>query len=259
MKGVPELVLNPFLDFLIAIGTRVLSWFLLDGKGRLAANVALIFANLVPILGVLFFHWNSFSVLMIYWFESAVIGVFNIARLVSSGAVDKEGLFSILGLAAGLFLAAFFAVHYGMFLFVHMIFLLVGGSISGALPIEMGDPFRMIPAYFKSQGHVAWDILSDPWTFFVSPLFGVSLILISTAVHFYSDYIRPKAYRILSPQDCMMEPYPRIVIMHLAIIFGFIFTAVLKWPAGIMAVFVLVKTVSDVRLLNRSFRKRQTV
>ncbi|MBL8994980.1 MAG: hypothetical protein JNM63_16650 [Spirochaetia bacterium] len=251
--------MNPFFNVLLVCGGRILSWFLLDGKGRLAANVALVIANLVPILGVLFFHWNSFSVLMIYWFESAVIGVFNIARLVSSGAVDKEGLFSVLGLAAGLFLAAFFTVHYGLFLFVHMIFLLVGGSISGALPVEMGDPFRMIPAYFEFQGLAARDVLADPLMFFVSPLFAVSLVLISAAVHFYTDYIRPKAYRILSPQECMMEPYPRIVIMQVAIIFGFILTAVLKWPAGIMAVFVLVKTASDVRLLNRSLRNRQTV
>lgn len=173
---------------------------------------------------------------MIYWFESAVIGFFNIARLISSGAVNKEGIFSFLGLAAGLFLAAFFVVHYGLFLFVHLIFLMVGGSISGALPIQMGDPFAMIPAYFKLQGEAIREIVLDPFAFLFSPLFGVSLIVISTAVHFYSDFLRPRAYRFLSPPECMMEPYPRIVIMQIAIIFGFILTAVLKWPAGIMAV-----------------------
>lgn len=251
--------MNPFFDFLIAIGTRALSWFLLDGKGRLAANIALVLANLVPILGVLFFHWNAFSVLMIYWFESLVIGVFNLARLVSSGAVSREGVFSMLGMAAGIFLAAFFTVHYGLFLFVHLIFLMVGGSISGALPIQMGDPFSMIPAYFKFQGRLVQEFVSDPAAFFLSPLFGASLIVISTAFHFYSDFLRPRAYRFLSAAECMMEPYPRIVVMQVAIIFGFMLTAVLKWPAGIMAVFVLVKMASEVRLLNRAFQKREAV
>ncbi len=239
------------------LGTRLIPWFLLEGKGLFYANLALILANLLPIVGVLFFKWNPFLVLILYWFESAVIGFFNVLRLVSSGAVRADGLFSFWGLLGGTFLSAFFVFHYGMFLFVHLIFLLVGGSLTDSLKLPMGDPFEMVGTFFASQTTLGQTILQDPTAFFLSPLFAGGMIILATAIHFYSDFVRSKAYRVLSPQKVMMDPYPRIIVMHLAIMFGFLATVLLKLPAAIMAVFVVVKIATDIKILNRSYRQRQ--
>ena len=42
---------------------------------------ALILANAVPILGVLFLGWTVFPLVLVYWLENAVIGGFNVAKM----------------------------------------------------------------------------------------------------------------------------------------------------------------------------------
>ena len=37
----------------------------------------LIGANLVPLIGVLFFKWDIFSIMLLYWLESGVVGFLN--------------------------------------------------------------------------------------------------------------------------------------------------------------------------------------
>jgi hypothetical protein len=41
----------------------------------------LILANLLPLMGVLFFDWSLFAVMYLYWFENVIIGLFNIMRM----------------------------------------------------------------------------------------------------------------------------------------------------------------------------------
>ena len=52
---------------------------------------------------------------MLYWMENLVIGVMTPPRMVFI-LLAKYGL---VGLLSGLFLSAFFTLHYGMFCFVH--------------------------------------------------------------------------------------------------------------------------------------------
>lgn len=42
---------------------------------------ALIFANTVPLIGVLFFEWSLFAIIFLYWMENIVIGFFNLLRM----------------------------------------------------------------------------------------------------------------------------------------------------------------------------------
>jgi hypothetical protein len=45
------------------------------------SNVFLIVANCVPIIGILYFDWSLFSILIGYWTETAVIGIFTFAKI----------------------------------------------------------------------------------------------------------------------------------------------------------------------------------
>ena len=47
--------------------------------GRLSV-AALVAANLVPILGVLLWDWDVFLLLLLFWSENVIIGIFGIAR-----------------------------------------------------------------------------------------------------------------------------------------------------------------------------------
>ena len=81
------------------------------------STLLLIAANWIPIVGVLYWGWDVFVLLVLYWLETAIIGVWTIARIV----LAPRG--SIGPLAARLAMAAFFVVHSGMFMGVHMVFL----------------------------------------------------------------------------------------------------------------------------------------
>jgi len=72
-------------------------------------------ANLLPLVGVLFWDWDVFFLLLLFWCENVIIGLFGIARIIVSGT--NENTFE------GLFLPVFFLIHYGGFMFGHFMVL----------------------------------------------------------------------------------------------------------------------------------------
>jgi hypothetical protein len=87
--------------------------------------IALLAANLTPLVGVVFWGWDAFVLLMLYWLETAVIAFWTIVRIALTprdalGGIHFEGSDKP---AAPLALAAFFTVHAGIFMGVHFMFL----------------------------------------------------------------------------------------------------------------------------------------
>ncbi|HUR62297.1 MAG TPA: DUF6498-containing protein [Candidatus Thermoplasmatota archaeon] len=85
---------------------------------------SLIAANLLPLLGLVLLRWDIGTLLLLYWAETAVIGL---ATIVEAG-VRTHG--------KALLALPFFLVHAGMFMGVHAVFLTVlflGGSPSAVL------------------------------------------------------------------------------------------------------------------------------
>ena len=91
-------------------------------------------ANLVPLVGVLFFDWSLFTIMFCFWLESAVIGCLNILKLV------------IVANILSIIMVPFFIVHYGAFMSGHLVFIFAlfspdEMSFSGFLP----PPDLLIP------------------------------------------------------------------------------------------------------------------
>jgi hypothetical protein len=172
--------------------------------------ISLLLANAVTIALALLQDWAIGTVLAVYWFQSVTIGLFTLVRLlgITAGGDGRERL-------KGIALAGFFAVHYGLFHFVYLVFI-VAFVLSGAYGIA--DPLG---------------IAVGCAVFFVNHL--VSFI-----------WYRPREEA--SPEAIFAEPYARIVPMHLTIIFGGFVTAMLPGAAGtrlVLLVFLLLKTAAD--------------
>ena len=97
-------------------------WRALPRKGqppRLEKPVSawvLVAANLVPLAGVLFWGWDAFALIALFWMENVVIGVFFVLRMLALDPRDPA-------LWAGkLFMVPFFCFHYGMFTAIHGVF-----------------------------------------------------------------------------------------------------------------------------------------
>lgn len=113
------------------------------------SSIALVAANFVPVAGVLFLDWRVSEVMLLYWAESAVIGLYNLARM------------WVVGRWSTLLMGPFFVGHYGAFMAVHLLFLyslLIQGAGSPGDPtlIEVFEDFvalaPVLGAFFVSHG-----------------------------------------------------------------------------------------------------------
>jgi Family of unknown function (DUF6498) len=204
--------------------------------GALAANLipvsgrafGALAANLIPVAGVLFGGWSAGLLLLIYWLENVVIGVFNAGRIVVVGAANGAA-----GLAASAFAMPFFVVHYGMFCAVHGVF--VWTMFGPGLERIAGapDPFdpRFLPALFQAVPGL-WAALAS--------------ILIWQSVLFIVFFIGRREYREGDPMSQMMAPYGRIVVLHVTIIAGGFIVLAMGQPVAGVVILSLLKTVLEV-------------
>lgn len=190
--------------------------------------IALVLSNLVPIAGVFLFHWDVFPLLFLFWLENIVIGVINVLKILLAGSPN--------GWAEKLFTAVFFSVHYGMFTFVHGIFLVAifgGGIHHGFLNLAM-------MSQIIRDNHLQWPLAA---------------LVISHLVSFGYDYLWRGEFRQTSVATLMKQPYSRVIIMHLTIIFGGFVMMVLKSPALGLAFLVCLKIIFDLHGQQKEWEK----
>ena len=194
--------------------------------------------NLVPIAGVIWLDWSVLEILLLYWTESVAIGVINIARMIASqslfaGSAGRPGSISMLESAGTilplrvlkLVIVPFFAVHYGMFCFGHIM------AITFLLPAVTQSPGLALPA------------VSNPafW-------FAVAAIFVIHTFSFFANFLGKGEYRRTGLITLMNRPYGRIVVMHITIIAGAGLAEHFGAPVAALIVLVLMKIAIDLKL-----------
>lgn len=219
-----------------------------DEAGRKLSGFLLVAANALPVVGVLFWGWNLFEIVALYWFENVVVGVLNVVRMIACNPDAKH----LREFGGGRFahqfskflLVPFFCVHYGMFTMGHGIFvvLLLGPKNEGSwMGNFSGNPFEILPELFRELAGT-----SSKW----AALALVGSHLASFVVHFV---VRGE-YRRLTTSVLMFAPYARIVVLHLAILGGAFAIAALGSPLALLLILVAGKTAIDLALHRRSHR-----
>jgi hypothetical protein len=183
----------------------------------------LILANLFPIYGVLFLHWQVFPILVLFWVENIVIGVFNVLKMAFAAPNGAKHV------GEKIMLIPFFCVHYGMFTFVHglFIFLIFGGFIGAEDPTSMFNVFNSF-----SELHLEWAIIA---------------LVISHAFSFIENYIRKGEYKNTNVALLMGAPYGRVVVLHITIIIGAFLIAFLGSPVVGLFLLVALKIFIDIK------------
>lgn len=193
------------------------------GSFRSATGLLLVLANFIPLFGAIFRGWSIFEIVALYWAENLVVGGFALLRILAARPSDGfPGHYF-----GNLFFAAFFTVHYGLFCLVHGAFVLtlLGDGRSGAEILH---------------GGFLWALLA---------------LVLSHGFSFVRDYLLAGAWRGAAPRIQMGAPYPRIVVLHLAILFGAFAIQVFGSPVWMLAILVLGKTALDLALHARALRK----
>ena len=113
-----------------------------------AAIALLVASNLVPLVGVLFWGWNLWSIIILYWIENGIVGALNVPKMLLARGGDGAG-----GTQGRVLMTAFFCVHYGLFWFVHGIFVWLvlplfagfgtfGGDAEGGVPVSASSRYK---------------------------------------------------------------------------------------------------------------------
>ncbi len=211
--------------------------------------ISLVAANLIPFWGVLFLGWDAFGVVLLYWSENIAVGFYNIFKMVFS-SVDKPA-----EQFKKLFLIPFFTIHYGGFCAGHGFFILMlfGKGESGFEPIH-GEGWPCFLVFVQMLLNVirhVYSIMPEAMRYAMGALF------VSHGVSFVYNYVMKGEYAKVKTDVLMFSPYGRIVIMHLAVLFGAFLTMALGSPVGILIILVGLKTSLDVIFHLRQHQKHQ--
>ena len=188
-----------------------------DGARISAPIVALMTANVLPLVGVAAFGWNLADVMVLYWAESAVIALYTVLKI------------CVVGKLAALAAVPFFVGHFGGFMAVH--FLFVYGFFVRGFEAVSSEPAAI-------DGLLA--IFVPLWP----ALLGFA---VSHGASFVANFVRGGEYHGVSVSEVMAAPYKRIVVMHLTIIFGGWLVMAVKTPTAALVLLVLIKTCADLR------------
>jgi Family of unknown function (DUF6498) len=213
------------------------------------STLLLVAVDAIPAVGVVFWQWDAFVLLMLYWLDSAIIGLWTIARIAASpsGTMGPLLVDGRPATSSSLAVAAFFVLHSGMFMGVHLLFLWVMFSDDWSNRIHgVRD--------FVAQMVVATGV----WL----PLL---LLFVGRGVSFLFHVVSPDLIRWIEqmlPIPGLPPPpapdtgdlgaiiggfYLRIVIMQVTIIVG-AFIAVGIGSLAPLIILVVLKTLADIAL-----------
>lgn len=205
---------------------RVFAWYRLTSS--VGAVVALIVANLVPLIGVLAFGWSVWNILIVYWLENGIVGGFNVLKMATAvGTTRPETLPPNNRGVAGMGKASllpFFVIHYGLFWVVHGIFVFT------------------LPFLFTGEPGSASGV--NPGAI----LFAGIALAISHGVSFWWNFLHGGEYRRVSAAQLMFAPYGRLLVLHMTIILGAVAIGTTGAQSAAVAILVAIKIAIDLAL-----------
>jgi len=226
------------------MNTRLLKFLKIDWRD--IPILALLAANAIPLFGVLFLGWDAFYIVLLYWTENIVIGFYNVLKMVFAAVPHP------IAHLGKLFLIPFFIVHYGGFTAIHGFFVLALFHKEGKGPPMDGMDWPCFLVFVQMLFNVI------KYMYSIIPLqvkLAVLALFVSHGVSFVQNYLLKQEYKITKPDMLMTSPYGRVIVMHITILAGGFLTMAIGSPAPLLVVMVILKTVLDVNLHNRSHKK----
>jgi len=204
-----------------------------------ASLLALIAANAAPLAGVLLFGWDAAALVLLYWTENLIVGFYNVLRMALVRMSPPAAH------ASKLFLIPFFCFHYSGFCAVHGFFLIV--------LFKVADPNQAFPSPSLPGPLVFVELLGGVFAALwrnLPPglLWPMAALAVSHGVSFVQNYLLGGERERFTLKRLMAQPYKRIVLLHVAILFGAMPVMLLGSPTPILALLVILKIALDVVL-----------
>lgn len=196
----------------------------------------LVISNSIPLIGVLFFDWSIGHIIILYWIENLVLGFWNVPRILFAGAYVNK--------LKNLPLAIFFLVHYGIFCFVHGIF------IVGLIAFSERDSFNSA----DDVSEIATTVVSYAS---LGLIVAIISMFLSTGWDLIKNYIANGEYKKWSIGRAMTYPYAHIIVVHIAIFAGAFGAILLGAPLALLIALIVGKTLIELKTKKKSLIKNQ--
>jgi len=203
----------------------------------------------IPVVGVAFFGWSGIQILLIYWSENAVIGLFNLLRLGLSKPVYEsradylaahpwilqhypvseevwrkahDWRVSRYPSYKEFFIPAFLG-HYTFFLWTHA--------------------FLLATLVAKTPAHAWWRMFEAEWS--LGMALAIASLLVTHGYRFWNEDLQGRTYTRSCPFLTTIFPYRRLLILHLALLLGGLAIAFFSLPALLAVLLILLKSAFD--------------
>jgi predicted membrane channel-forming protein YqfA (hemolysin III family) len=194
------------------------------------AIITLIVANLLPLVAVLGGQWTLFSVMYLYWAENGIVGGYNVLKLALAQGAGASA-------SSKLVMIPFFILHYGIFWFVHGVFVFVLFGERGLRGFNLAQMALIPPSLWGALG----------------------LLLLSHGTSFINNYLGRQEYQCATLEQLMRQPYSRVMILHFVVLAGGFVVMFLGQPLPALVLLVVLKTGFDLRAhLREHGRLKQT-
>ncbi len=207
-----------------------------------SSDIILILANFVPIIGVLFWDWSLFSMLIGYWVETGVIVIYTFAKIVYTLKISSPTQYTLLGTinAFGVIAISFGNILVcGIFMFAHLVFIVGASSV--------------FPDW---NGLTGFDLLRSSLPNMITMF---TVLMISHGYSFFYNFIKggeaqniklsiaenPSINLMLSINNILGSLIKRITFTHFVLLIGFFIIILTKSPPYMAIFFILLKTWLD--------------
>ena len=208
------------------------------------ASILLVLTNLVPLIGVIWWGWDAFLLLMLYWMETAIIAFWTyvgIATMPRGTGTVEQSLAGRIVSRAGLLL--FFMFHSGVFMGVHFMFLWT--LFAGAWARKVHGPEGFVHEIVLQTG--LW--LPLVFMFLVRGFsFGFERLRAGPFMQIAVAPVNSPPRGSLDVGSIVSGLYARIVVMHMVILLGAWLTLAAGAERGPIILLVVLKTLADVGL-----------
>jgi hypothetical protein len=199
-------------------------------------SLLLVAANLLPIAGVVWWGWDAFVLLMLYWLETAIIGFWTIAHLIAAPtSVDVSGKrLDRMSLVGRIALGGFITMHAGIFMAVHFVFLWV--LFSGAWSERIAGVASFVRVMIVG---------TDLWLPLVFLFVVRGVLIMGPALRRRLGIVADARPVEADDENPITGFYVRIVVMQLTIILGAWFAILAGDSVGPLILLIALKTAVD--------------
>jgi hypothetical protein len=196
------------------------------------STIFLLASNAVPLYGVLVLHWQIFPLVLIYWLENVVVGGYNVLRL---AVADPASAWRWAG---KLIVIPIFVVHFGVFTFIHGVFVFI--LFAGPRYHDSIPPTPAVVLQAIRETGIWFALLS---------------VVISHGVTFVWNFLLGGEYKNVPLWHLVRQPYARVLVLHIVVFLTALALSRGHTPLYGLVLLVGLKTAADL-MSHQAERKR---